>query len=111
VTDKNLFFAFSNPVTGKEQEFNEWYDQVHIPELMAIPGISSAQRFSAHRAEGDPAHTHGYLTIYEIEGDPAEVMGRIGKAAAAGELNMGDSLDFASAVTSFWIPCGPKVEA
>lgn len=43
-----------------ESEFNRWYDEEHIPELMALPGFLSAERFEV---EGEGAK---YLAIYEL---------------------------------------------
>lgn len=106
---------FSNPVEGKEDEYNEWYDNVHVPELLAMPGMRSAQRFAVREAGANhstaPGPVQRYLLVYEIEGDVEAVMGRIGAAAQAGELHMSDSLDLQSMNMSFWSPVGPKVES
>jgi hypothetical protein len=29
VSDRNLFVVLSNPVEGREDEYNQWYDEVH----------------------------------------------------------------------------------
>lgn len=44
-----------------EAEFNRWYNEEHIPELMALPGFLSARRFEV---EGEG---HKFLAIYELE--------------------------------------------
>jgi len=49
MTDKFVQVVFSNPVEGKEDEFNEWYDNVHVPELLAVPGMVSATRYAPAR--------------------------------------------------------------
>ena len=36
------------------QEFNEWYNKEHLPELLSVPGILSAARYEA--VEGWPAN-------------------------------------------------------
>lgn len=59
--------------TGREDEFHEWYEQVHIPDLLAIPGIRSAQRYRSTREDG----SNRWLAIYELVDDPAEVDRRI----------------------------------
>lgn len=41
--------------------FNNWYNTIHLPELLAIPGIKSARRLTHH------TEPHNYLTIYEVE--------------------------------------------
>jgi hypothetical protein len=56
-----LLLAMLEPRQEMEEEFNEWYDQEHIPERKAIPGIITAQRFIAHG--GSPK----YLALYDLE--------------------------------------------
>jgi hypothetical protein len=112
--DKTLYLVFSNPVAGREDDFNEWYDNVHVPEVLATPGMVTAQRFSLadvemNRAEGMPAQSHAYLTVYEMEGDVDATMAKIGEAVMSGTMSMSDSLDLPSTVMSYWTPRGPKV--
>ena len=48
-----------------EEEINRWYDEEHLPEIMAVPGFVSARRFL--RVGGPPvAKPSKYLCIYEI---------------------------------------------
>lgn len=37
---------------GREAECHDWYDTVHIPDLLAIPGIVSAKRYATTASEG-----------------------------------------------------------
>jgi hypothetical protein len=48
------------PESSWEADFNDWYDQEHIPVRMAVPGFLSAQRYRA------PDSRH-YLAIYELQ--------------------------------------------
>jgi hypothetical protein len=53
-----------------ETEFNRWYDESHVPNLMQVPGYVSGMRF---RLANDPALAHlqmspRYLALYEIAG-------------------------------------------
>ena len=51
---------------SREQEFNEWYNKVHIPELCRSPGIKGAQRYQIlDPEEGYPQ----YIAIYEVDGE------------------------------------------
>ena len=36
--------AFHSVATGQDDSFNSWYDTVHLPELLANPGVVSGQR-------------------------------------------------------------------
>jgi hypothetical protein len=48
---------------AREDEFNRWYDEEHVPEKRAAPGFRSARRFKHH------TEPHRYLALYEID-DP-----------------------------------------
>ncbi|WP_099021544.1 DUF4286 family protein [Mycolicibacterium palauense] len=114
MTERFIQVTFSNPVEGREDEFNEWYDNVHIPELLAIPGMVSATRYDLHdsdtyRMEGGLAPEHRYLTIYEMEGDVNTIMAKIVEGVASGNIVMSDSLDLQASRMSFWSARGPKV--
>jgi hypothetical protein len=53
-----------------EGEFNRWYDEDHVPELLTLAGFTAARRYRRFPSPGaDPAAGPGYLTIYEVEAD------------------------------------------
>ena len=115
MADRHLYMVFSNPTTPEQDaEFNEWYDDTHVPDVLAVPGVVSAQRFKHHQLDrdaGKPAR-HSYVTIYEIEGDPNEVMGKIGAGVASGAIRMdGAPFDLAKVSMAFWTPVTEKVES
>lgn len=65
---RSIYLAFSNPVPGREDEFNDWFDNRHIPDWMQIEGLVSLQRFRRtveQRSEGP--HPWEYLIVYECE--------------------------------------------
>ena len=104
---RESFRSFVHPVPGREDEFNEWYDNVHIPELLAVPGMVSATRYALHEAaiyhvKGGVVPEHKYMCVYELEGDVDEIMGKIRQRVASGELHMSDSLDLSTSRLSFW---------
>ena len=85
--------VFSNAVPGKDAEFSDWYDKVHLKEVLEVKGIRAAQRFEVGETqimEGTPPPGR-YLAIYEIEGDLKEATNAL--AAGAGGFNMTDTMD------------------
>lgn len=66
---REILIALVNAVKGKEAEFNEWYSTIHIPEVVALPGFVSAQRYEIAGAAPTP---YRYATVYEIEGSAAD---------------------------------------
>lgn len=55
-----ILFSEMTPDAAWEDEFNEWYDQEHIPLRMAVSGFRSAQRY---RIQGK----RNYLVVYEMD--------------------------------------------
>jgi hypothetical protein len=66
---KHVLVMLAECVPGTEDDFNEWYTNTHLAEVLRIDGFVAAQRFEV--AELDPAQEGAkrYLTIYEVEGD------------------------------------------
>ncbi|MDQ6744142.1 MAG: hypothetical protein M3Z97_14720 [Candidatus Dormibacteraeota bacterium] len=55
-----LLMAIMEPTAAREDEFNDWYDLEHLPQMSSVPGIDSATRFIA--VEGWPR----YLAVYDL---------------------------------------------
>lgn len=78
---KYTWIVLTNCDPAHEREFNEWYDNVHIPDLKRVPGVISVQRAERTNpqllstAEGEilmsDAETinakYRYLAYYTIE--------------------------------------------
>jgi hypothetical protein len=64
------FVVYSNPVEGREQEYNDWYSNQHLKDLLAIPGVLAARRFKISATQiREAAQPYQYLAIYDIEAD------------------------------------------
>ena len=77
------YVVVSAPVVGKEEEFNTWYDQVHIPDVLRVPCFKAAQRFKLPEVNKLGGQ---YMAIYEIDTDDiqkvmAELHSRVGTPA------------------------------
>jgi hypothetical protein len=91
IVPRHLLLALSNPVEGSDDEFNRWYDEVHVPDVLAVPGICSAQRYQLR--PGDGLGTYRYAAIYEISGDPETVLSELGRRVHSGEMALSEALD------------------
>ena len=56
-----MFMVMVDVPADKEEEFNHWYNEEHLAELLAVPGVLSAARYEAIRS--GPKH----LAFYELE--------------------------------------------
>lgn len=112
MADRTMQLVYSNPRPGREDEFNEWYDTVHVPDVLSIPGVVSARRYKLRETEvthhsGMPLPEHTYLCVYEVDGEPDEAMRRIRAAVGDGSMAMSDALAVEESRMSFWDPVGP----
>lgn len=49
--------VFSSPRAGMDEEYNTWYTEVHIPDMLEIPGVKSCNRFRAQPVGGQPRNS------------------------------------------------------
>lgn len=73
---RHLLLVLSDPVEGREDEYNEWYSGQHLEETLQTPGWSAARRFVlADDQLSEHLPEHRYLALYEISADdPAEAL-------------------------------------
>jgi len=51
---------------AREAEFNEWYDKIHLPDVLETPGFIKATRYEDTKpVEGEAK----FIATYEIEAD------------------------------------------
>ena len=109
MSDRHVLMVLSNAVDGKDDEFNSWYDNKHLPDVLSVPGFVAAQRYTANALQltedGPPAHR--YLAIYEIEGDVATALAGLGAAVEAG-MFLSPALDMDTVLPVLYSPNGPR---
>lgn len=88
------YLVLSNPAEGvSDEEYDRWYD-IHVRELVELPGFVAAERFSARfvlSRDAEPP-TYRYATRYEIEGDFDAAIQGLRRAVDTGELTIPDWL-------------------
>ncbi len=50
----------------REAEFNEWYDKIHLPDILETPGFVRATRYQNDKPSEGEAR---FLALYDIESD------------------------------------------
>ena len=110
---KYTFLALTNPVAGREADFNEWYDKHHVPDVINVPGFISGQRFKLADSQlgGESSKAFKYLALYEIETD--DIAGTIKELIARGstaDIVPSDAID-KKALTYMFTPIKEKVMA
>jgi len=107
-----VLVVYSQPRTdAQDREYNEWYDHVHIPQVLErIPGVRAAARYrisATQLVEQESCPQRRYLTIYEVEADdlPA-VRDRLAAALSDDTFDWSEALDMSdlSPVAHFYEP-------
>ncbi len=106
---KYKMIVFSQPKPGQEEEYNDWYQNVHLQDVVAIDGIISAQRYRlAATLAGEAAAP--YAAIYSVEAEnPEPVMTALAQRAMAGEMQISDAFDTENTVALIYEEIGPEV--
>jgi len=82
--------VFTNALDGCDEEFNRWYDEIHLPEVLALPVFTGAQRLRLADAQMFPEQRFRYLAIYEYQGSGAIALETL--TGAAGSFRMTDTM-------------------
>jgi len=70
---KYILIVPSSPLAGQGEEYNRWYDDEHIADLLKVPGVVAGRRYDALPASPDRPAAE-FLAIYEIEADDPNVV-------------------------------------
>lgn len=95
---EKVLIVLSNPTEGEEDAYNDWYTNTHLDEVVSIPGFVSAQRYKLTGAQiaGFPTSAHTYLSIYEVEGDPADAFDQLVEELQSGRMELPGSIQQAT---------------
>ena len=92
--------ALMNPRDpAAESAYNEWYERVHVPDVLKHPGFERAMRFRLsvdQLLDDQPAvpAPHRYLTIYVVDVDRIEeARAAMPAIAAASEAFTSETVD------------------
>jgi hypothetical protein len=110
VAGKYGLFVFSNPAGDREDEYNDWYNTVHLRDVVSIPGYCAAQRFKRQvLVFGDVSHR--YLAIYEMDCEGPEAVADAVQALLTTPMELSGALDAEGVACGVFEICAPHVAA
>ncbi len=89
-----FFLVFSDPATGREAEYNKFYDEQHGPDVTSIPGFISGRRYvmADEQLRRVPLIKPKYLILYRVEtADPVWVRDEIARRLKSGVTRQSSS--------------------
>jgi hypothetical protein len=105
---KYTYVVMSNPTPGKEEEYNRWYTDQHLPDVLAVPGFVAAQRFRVD--DPNSKLPHRYLALYEIETeDLSKAMADLNGRAGTPAMPLSDALDVNTVSATIFAPITGRV--
>jgi len=86
--NRYVYLVMADPLPGKEAEFNDGYQNMHMGDLVQLPGWTGAQRFrlvpDVTPRSIKPLFRRGNLIIWDQEGTDAGKLQSDARAAIAG---------------------------
>jgi hypothetical protein len=102
---RHTFVVFTNAVEGQEDEYNEWYNNRHLTDVLAVEGFVAAQRFRLSEMNPPQEFPHRYLALYEVESDDLDkVTLALSEAGDSGVMFISEALDRPDAIAKYFTP-------
>ncbi len=110
--DNVVLVVFSNPHPGQDDEYNRWYTDEHLADVLDVPGFVAAQRYSFASPPGAPPPEWNYLALYEIAADKVdEAFPALFERAADGRMPISPALDVENISMTPYRPIAVKAKA
>jgi hypothetical protein len=86
--------VLTNAVEGREDEYNAWYSDQHLADVVGLDGFKAAQRFVLADPEKARGAKYKYLAIYEVhEGQRDKAASALKAANKERLLAISDAMD------------------
>jgi hypothetical protein len=100
-----VFVVLTNAVAGKEQAFNDWYTNRHLPDVFNVDGYVAAQRFKFVPQQGGRASPHQFMALYEVETDDlAKTQAQLRAAAGTDAMPWHPAFDRSDVIGWYFAP-------
>lgn len=113
--DRYVYLVMSDPLPGREFEFNDAYQNVHMGDLVQLQGWTGAQRFRlvpVTPRTTQPFYRRGNLIIWDQEGDDlGKIQSESRAAIAGGKSRLIPGFDYSpdGPVSTTYRVIGPRV--
>ncbi len=100
---KNFMIVLSNAKPGRDAEYMDWYEKVHLGEICSIPGCKNGHMYEVDAEASAAPPVARYMSIYELElDDPKVFLAAIREKGRSGKLQRSDAVDAATSQIFFY---------
>ena len=71
MSKQHLVLILTEPTEGNEEAYNDYYENLHLKEVLQTTDLATAQRFKLAAQAGEECPLP-YLAVYETEAESAE---------------------------------------
>jgi hypothetical protein len=104
-----ILVAHQNAAAGRDADYNDWYSNIHIRDVMRLPGAIAVRRFKRDAvqmtwqgARIEPRHA--YFTLYELSDLDAVIDGHL-RYARTDRMLISNAGDFTDPYAYYFQPC------
>jgi len=107
-----VYLVFSRrPQLVTEEEYDRWHE-IHISQVLAVPGFAAAARYELVPALEEPAAPDRFTraSVYEIDASAREALAALAHAVSSGRMDLPDW--FGAIQVGSWLahPLGQRIE-
>ncbi|HPG27254.1 MAG: hypothetical protein H6748_14015 [Spirochaetaceae bacterium] len=112
--ERGVMLVLSNATDASRlEEFNRWYDEIHVHEVLEVPGVVAATRYELDEDQmmpGDDGFGRRFLVVYELESEDLRSV-RDAIRATSGQRSHSDLLELDPLpALAIFRRLGPRVE-
>ena len=111
---RSLLIVLSGSVSPERDEaYNDWYTNVHLPDVLAVPGYVRATRYKAF--PGERSFDQEYMALYELEVEDLDALRAVSdehmRRIEANEMHRSppDTIDRENVRSMYYIETGPRL--
>ena len=105
------FVVLSNSVPGREAEFEDWYGNTHLDDVVAVDGFTSARLFKLADPAAEGAPPQRYMALYTMTtDDPGKLLDDLRIQVETGQMSMSEAFAQEGLATHLYGPITPLIE-